>query len=67
MINGMTKVVCCVCGIAVYLKPGKSNGVSHGFCQACLNEFCKDQDLEPIEIFIPEGAIINYEALPDLY
>jgi len=61
----MIKVVCCMCGIAIMLKPGACdniNGNSHGFCQPCLNEYCKENELKPIEIFIPEGAVINEEA-----
>ena len=61
----MTKVVCCQCRRAVYLKPGESDGDSHSFCQECLDEFCKENKLDPIEIIIPEGAIINYECFPE--
>ena len=57
----MIKVVCCMCREPVMLKPGHCNGDSHSFCQECLNEYCRSNGLEPIEISIPEGAIINEE------
>ncbi len=55
----MIRVICCKCGELVMLKPGHCKNDSHGFCQPCLNKWCDDNGLEAIEIFIPEGAIIN--------
>jgi hypothetical protein len=60
----MINVVCCKCLRRVYMKPGKVNGVSHSWCQPCLDEWCEKNNLAPIEISIPEGAIINHECFP---
>ena len=60
----MIKVVCCKCGVVIYLKPGKADGDSHSFCQACLDVYCKENGLDPVEITIPKGAIINHECFP---
>ena len=57
----MIRVVCCICRELVMLKPGKCNGDSHSFCQSCLDDYCQESGLEPIEILIPKGAIINEE------
>jgi len=65
-VRKMIKVVCCVCDKPVYLKPGDSKGYdSHGFCPKCLRKYCDEKGLEPIEIFIPEGAVLNPEVFPD--
>ena len=61
----MIKVICCKCNRPVYLKPGEANGDSHGFCQACLNEWCEENGMDTIEISIPKGAVLNYECFPE--
>ena len=58
----MIDVLCCMCNKLVMRKPGYANGTSHGFCQHCLDEYCKESGVDPIEISVPEGAIINEEA-----
>ena len=61
----MITVICCVCDRAVYRKPGNGNAISHGFCQACLDEYCEENGIESTEISIPKGAVVNYECFPE--
>ena len=60
----MTKVVCCVCDVALYLKPGNDE-ISHSFCPKCLAKYCEENGIKPLEIFVPDDAIVNHKIFPN--